>query len=73
MLMRLIETPLHICLVDKLNSNYEYTYNVSNKTRISFLNIPEKVSWSLQLLLTFRFHKKKPFDLLILEGDIKTL
>ena len=42
--MRLIEAPLHICLVDKLNSNYEYTYNVSNKTRISFLNIPEKVS-----------------------------
>ncbi|RMX57812.1 hypothetical protein pdam_00006739 [Pocillopora damicornis] len=27
---------------NKLNSNYEYTYNVSNKTRISFLNIPEK-------------------------------
>ncbi|XP_020606886.1 attractin-like [Orbicella faveolata] len=27
---------------NKLERNYEYTFNVSNKTRISFLNVPEK-------------------------------
>jgi len=39
-----LEVILTFSLADKLDSNFHFTFNISNKTRLAFLNIPKKVS-----------------------------
>ncbi|XP_078358816.1 attractin-like protein 1 [Oculina patagonica] len=55
---------------NKLQGNYAYTFNVSNKTRISFLNIPEKDDIDVEVTVEIKSGESALLNLSI-SSDVK--